>query len=144
MFRFSTIKAGFLDFLINTFIRKECGMTETLKSLWIIKETAVMPDRRNGGTMVRVTFVNLKTQVTADTYICPSNRNARNWTEVLQNIREGMLLGNLKLIKKKNKFLISADSKPEIKWIGSKEKLQSALDQLWKPKNNFEEIFKIN
>jgi hypothetical protein len=113
----------------------------SLKSHWITHSYTVMPDRRNGGTMMRITFVNMATQITADTYICPSNRNAKNWTEILQNHHLAHILGGLELKKSGNTTIISADSKPVIHWEGDRKVLEQKLKSLWAPKNNFGDLF---
>lgn len=116
-------------------------MTKTMKQCWTVINHTVMPDRRNGGTMMRVTFQNLATQVTADTYICAANRNARNWTQVLHNLGLGQVISDLQIIKRNGKCVISADSEPEVVWAGDADLLQQKLQVLWAPKNNFGDLF---
>lgn len=112
-----------------------------MKHCWTIVDHAVMQDKRNGGTMMRVTFKNLATQITADTYICPANRNARNWTPVLQQLNNGQVITDLDIVKRNNRMVISADSKPEIVWSGDPEVLEQKLQVLWGPKNNYGDLF---
>lgn len=107
---------------------------------WFIQEAKAMPDRRNGGSMTRITLVNIVTQQTADTYICPANRNSRNWFAVLKHLDKGMILGNLRVVKANKKNCISADSEPEIAWMGEPELLAEEIRRYWS-KNNFTDLF---
>lgn len=116
-------------------------MIKSMRHCWTIVEHAIMQDKRNGGTMMRVTFKNLATQITADTYICPANRNARNWTEVLQNLNLGLVISNLDIVKRSGKMVISADSHPVVDWSGDKKKLEENLNKIWRPQNNFGDLF---
>jgi hypothetical protein len=116
-------------------------MNYTLKHCWVLDDYTIMPDRRNGGSMMRLTFVNMATQVTADTYVCPANRNARNWTQLLNNLHQGHIVADLKLVTKRGKTVISADSTPDILWSGDAVELENKLKQLWSPKNNYGDLF---
>ena len=116
-------------------------MGKTLKHCWIVHSHSIMPDRKNGGTMMRLTLQNLGTQVCADTYICPSHRNAKHWTEVLQNIKSAQLVSNIKTVKRKGKVLIDADSKPVVEWCGEAKVLEERCRILWGPTNNYNDLF---
>ena len=116
-------------------------MGKTLKHCWIVHSHTIMPDRKNGGTMMRLTLQNLGTQVCADTYICPSHRNAKHWTEVLQNISWVQIISNIRTVKRNGKILIDADSKPVVEWYGEASVLKEHCDVLWGSTNNFNNLF---
>lgn len=113
----------------------------TFKDSWIVNSYAIMPDTRNGGTMMRLTLVNMATQITADTYVCPAHRNSRGWAEVLSQLGKGMILGGLHTSRRGGKTFVNADSKPQVLWCGDAEVLADNLAQLWSPKNNFSDLF---
>jgi hypothetical protein len=126
-------KLTFLGFIIN--ITKE-----RIMDYWIVKDSKVMTDRRNGGSMTRITFVNIKTLQVADTYVCPAHRNSRNWYEVISKLNIGIIIGNLSVVKVKRKFLISADSEPLIAWEGTRDELAEEIELFWS-NNRFRDLF---
>ncbi len=107
---------------------------------WIVSSSQVMRDRRNGGSMTRITFTNIKTLQSADTYVCPANRNSRNWYSVLNRLDKGIIIGNLSVVKAKSRYVISADSEPQIVWEGSVSELEEELAVFWS-KNKFRDLF---
>lgn len=102
---------------------------------WIVQDSKVMRDRRHGGSMTRITFLNIKTLQTADTYICPGLRNSRNWYTVIGLLDQGMIIGNLGVVVSGNRTVISADSEPVIHWRGTPAALSEELARHWN-KNN--------
>lgn len=112
-----------------------------LKSAWAVLDWQWQEDRVNGGTMLKLTFINLKTRLQAETYVCPSHKNWQNWHEVTANLDQGMILCNLKTKTTRGWTGINADSQPDIAWQGSNAKLADLLDKIWNPPSDFARLF---
>lgn len=103
---------------------------------WIVSDRQIVPDRRNGGLMTRVTFIHLTSGSSAVTYICPSNRNSANWNQVLE-CSAACIISDVDLVKK---GVISADSTPCVVWSGAWSVLEQELEDYYS-KNNYGDLF---
>lgn len=112
-----------------------------LKTAWAVLNAKWRTDSVNGGNMLNIEFINLKTRITAETYICPTHRNWEYWRDVTANLDQGIILGNLKIKNTRGWTGINADSKPEILWQGTNQKLADILDKIWNPPTKFQELF---
>jgi hypothetical protein len=82
-----------------------------------------------GNEIYEISIIGTEDRCLYKTYIDAMNRNYANWADIIAEPNQGYILKNIKRRGlKDNKYLIDADSCPQLAWVT--EHKQEVLDEL--------------
>ena len=99
---------------------------------WLVNDVSVHPSTKaRGSVCYHITFVNLKTRLTAKTYVESTYGNYRYWRRVIEDREQGQILTNLKVRDINGKIIVSADSRPHQEIVTSREEVAEQVAMYW-------------
>lgn len=102
----------------------------TDEPLWITR--IFERESRNGGSIIEVEFVGIKSQQIYKTYLFPNNHNFRHWSLALSIGLDNSVIINSGLdLKDPKKGLVNADNKPEIVSVTTPEEAVEIIGEYW-------------
>lgn len=98
------------------------------------------PSKINGGFYYNIKLQDIRSLEILETSVDPVYKNFSNWTKIIQDSNSGQLISNCKIVERKGKRIIDADSKPAQEFVCDRDDLLKQLDQ-WRSPNTFQELF---
>jgi hypothetical protein len=85
------------------------------------------PSKLNGGFYWVAMLQNLKSQNLYETSIDPTMRNFEQWQPVVKNSHKGILLSGCKIVKRKNKAIVDADSPIHVEYVCDRDEMNRVV-----------------
>lgn len=106
--------------------------------------TTQRPSKLNGGFYWVAILQNLKTQQTYETSIDPTMRNFPVWQPIVKNSNKGMLLSGCRVINRKGKAIIDADSPINIEYMCDRHQMNQVIAEWRSNQDPFNKLFGDN
>lgn len=117
-----------------------------MKQPYLVLSQRTFRSQNHGQPVTEIILIGCKDRCQYKTYIDVQNKNYRHWQHIILNPDSGFALSGL-TVKNKEKYLINADSKPNIDLQDEKDYLFADLQDIWleedKKKNSdrFQDLF---
>lgn len=117
-----------------------------MKQPYLVLSQRTFRSHNHGQPVTELVLIGCKDRCQYKTYIDVQNKNYKHWQHVILNPNSGFALSGL-TIKDKEKYLINADSQPNIDIQDTKESLFADLHEIWqeedrkKNSDKFKDLF---